>query len=761
MERPNLDSQAHLRLLGRILRRRWKLMLALFLGLAIPISANNLLLEKKTFEAVATLFVDASPEEYSLIKEWIPGSDIPLQMAVLRSRSLAELVADSLPRESIDELLKEGLYRDYVLELRNRFRKILGRELVVYSPKERAVMELQNARTSFAVKGSQVEIRTIATRPKVAMDLANTYVEILLARSRSFVREEARAAREFLEQQLAQAQETLKEHEERLAKSRTAGGGLQLTQRAELDLTRLVQAEANLAEVQLNKEFANSRLASLRAYTEKGGADAGSAEHQRLKERRAHLEDRLAALLERYTEQHPIVTVTKSEIQEIQRKQGALPPEVRGPGRLLLPLGDVQKQIADVERETAALQIKEEMLQQRAASIRRSLTGRSGEELEYSRILRRVDSQRNFTSLLMDKLTTARIREQGEVKSLRVIDLASLPMAPSGARTTKKIAMGILLSLALSLGLGGLLEFFKDPVETEDDVRQATGLPLLGYLPRLGAKEIQNGTAGSPFNLWEDPTRPILFAERCRGMASLLEAMGRERPLRTLMVTSAAPAEGKSTVLVNLAWAYSELGKRLVLVDSDLRRPALSRAFRLSEGPGLTDVLSGNAKGDAPLVQLREGVQVLRSGASHPAPQSLLTREPTARLLAQLQARADLVLFDSAPLSAIADNFHLAGLVDGVILVTRAGESQKRELTRVKAELERFGATILGVVLNALSPSAVKRSYGKYYAYYTGGASSARGWRRWLPWLQATVKGRRARRAVSDKGRTHEEEGSP
>lgn len=721
-------------------------MLAVFLALAVPITANNLLFEKKTFEALATLFVDASPEEYSLIKEWIPGSDIPLQMAVLRSRSLAELVVDSLPRESIDELLKETLYRDYLLEIRNRFRKFLGRELVVYSPKERAVMELQNARTSFTVKGSQVEIRTIATRPKVAMDLANTYVEILLARSRSFVREEARAAREFLEQQLAQAQETLKEHEERLAKSRVASGGLQLTQRAELDLTRLAQAEANLAEVQFSKEFAKSRLASLRAHIEKGGEDAGSAERQRLRERRAQLEDRLSNLLERYTEQHPIVTATRAEIQEIQRKQEALPPEVRRPGRFLLPVGDMQKQIADLEQEIAALQTKEEMLQQRVASVRRSLTGRSDEELEHSRILRRVDSQRNFASLLMDKLTAARIREQGEVKSLRVIDLASLPMAPSEARTTKKIAMGILLSLALSLGLGGLLEFFKDPVETEDDVREATGLPLLGYLPRLEAKEIQNGRAGTPLNLWEEPTRPILFAERCRGMAVVLEAMARDRPLRTLMVTSASPEEGKSTVLVNLAWACSEMGKQLLLVDSDLRRPALSRVFRLPEGPGLTDLLSGKDGGDQLFVPLREGVQVLRSGASHPAPQSLLRPEPVGRLLSQLQARADLILFDSAPLAPISDNFHLAGLVDGVIVVARAGATQKRELSRIKAGLDQFRARVLGVVLNGLPPSAIRQYYGKYNKYYYAQETGRpNGWRHLLPWRWAGGKTRSAR----------------
>lgn len=733
MQRANPDSQANLRLLGRILRKRWKLMLAVFLGLAIPITAYNALLEKKTYEALATLFVNASPEEYSFIKDWIPGSDIPLQMAVLKSRSLAELVVDSLPRESVDELLKEVFYRDYILELRNWARKFMGRELVVYSPKERAVMELQNARTTFSVKGSQVEIRAIATRPKVAMDLANTYVEILLARSRSFVREEARAAREFLEGQLAQAQETLKEQEERLGKVRAAGGGLQLTQRAELDLTRLAQAEANLAEVQLSKEFAKSRMASLGAHMEQGGGDAGSAERQRLKERRAQLEDRLSGLLARYTEQHPMVIATKAEIQEIQRKQEALPPEARGPGRLFLPAGDVQKQTADLEQEIAALQAKEEMLQQRVASIRRSLTGRSGEELEHSRVLRGVDSQRNFTSLLMDKLTAARIREQGEVKSLRVIDLASLPMAPGGARSAKQIAMGLLLSLAVSVGLGGLLEFFKDPVETEDDVCQATGLPLLGYLPALEAKEIQNGTARSPLNLWEEPTRPILFAERCLGMAIVLESMAKDRPLRSLMVSSAAPEEGKSTVLISLAWACSQMGKRLLLVDSDLRRPALSKVFRLPEGPGLTDLLSGKDDGDQLFVPLREGVHVLRSGAAHPAPQSLLTPERAGRLLAQLQTRADLVLFDSAPLAAISDNFHLAALVDGVIVVARAGETQKHDLIRIKAELERFGARILGIVLNGLPPSAVRQYYGKYYAYYIKETASRKGWRRWLP----------------------------
>lgn len=313
--------------------------------------------------------------------------------------------------------------------------------------------------------------------------------------------------------------------------------------------------------------------------------------------------------------------------------------------------------------------------------------------------------------------------------------------------------MGILLSLALSLGLGGLLEFFKDPIETEDDVRQATGLPLLGHLPAVEAKELQNGAARMPFNLWENSIRPVIFAERCRVMAIFLEAATRDRPLKTLMVASASPEEGKSTVLVNLAWAYSELGKRLLLVDSDLRRPALSKALRLPDGPGLTDLLSSGGDGDQLFVQLREGVHVLRSGTAHSAPQALLTPEPAGRLLAQLQPRADLVLFDSAPLGAISDNLHLAAAVDGVILVARAGETQKRELMRIKAELERFGARILGVVLNGLPPHAIRQYYGRYYAYYADETAPPAGWRRWVPSPRPAGRGRGGRVRVRPKGR--------
>lgn len=752
MERQDLDSQAHLRLLRRILRKRWKLMLAVFLGLAIPIAAYTLFFEKKTYEAMATLFVDSSPEKYSFLKEWIPGSDIPLQMAVLKSRALAELVVASLPRESVDELLNEAMYRDYLLELGNWFRKLTDRELVVYSPKERAVLELQKARMSFTVsaRSSQVEIGAVATRPRVAMDLANTYVEILLARSRSFVREEARAAREFLEQQFTQVQETLKEHEEQLAQFRLASGEFQVARRSDLELSRLAQAEASLAEVQLSKEFAKSRLASLRAHMEKGGQ--ASVQGPRLKERRAQLEDRLSGLLERYTEQHPMVIATRAEIREVQKKLEALPAETQGAPLPLLSGVNVEKQVADLEQEIAALKTKEEMLQNRVATIRRSLAGRGAEELEHTRLQRTVQSQRNFTSLLMDKLTAARIREQGDDKSLRVIDLASLPMAPSGARTSKKLAVGLLLSLALSVGLGGLLEFFKDPVETEDDIRQATGLSVLGYLPAVDAKSLQNGTASSPLNLWEQPTWPILFADRCRGMALLLQAIARDRPLRSLMVASAVPEEGKSTVLVSLAWACAEMGKRLLLVDSDLRRPALSKTLHLPDGPGLTDLLSGQADGDQLFVPLGDRVHVLRSGNSHPAPYSLLTPEAAAWLVPQLQSRADVVLFDSPPLGPFPDNFHLAALVDGVIVVARAGESRKRDLTRIKEELERFGARTLGVVLNGLSPSAIRQYYGKYYAHYEQTTPRA-GWVRRLQWPRADGKIRPVRFRLGRKRR--------
>src|SRR5437870_1519238 len=232
-------SGPHVGYLG-LLRRiasHWRLSLIVCVGVAAPVAVWALLFLPKSYEAVAAIFIeDPRRGSVSTLRDWMPAGDASYQQAVLRSRSLAAAVVDNLPQDSMNELIRHAMHRDYVLAGQNLIRRLLGHEPVVFSPQQRAVRELLTARIRFeSLPSGEVEIRAIAYHPQVAKDLANTYIEVLQSRSRSHIRDEARATRQFIENLLAQTKANLQEAEESLAKHQR-GGTLKLPERSSVEM---------------------------------------------------------------------------------------------------------------------------------------------------------------------------------------------------------------------------------------------------------------------------------------------------------------------------------------------------------------------------------------------------------------------------------------------------------------------------------------------------------------------------------------------
>src|SRR5947199_45097 len=613
-------SGPHVGYLG-LLRRiasHWRLSLIVCVGVAAPVAVWSLRFLPKSYEAVAAIFIeDPRRGSVSTLRDWMPAGDASYQQAVLRSRSLAAAVVDNLPQDSMNELIRHAMHRDYVLAGQNLIRRLLGHEPVVFSPQQRAVRELLTARIRFeSLPSGEVEIRAIAYHPQVAKDLANTYIEVLQSRSRSHIRDEARATRQFIENLLAQTKANLQEAEESLAKHQRGGSAIRLTL---------------------------------------GPADQSA----------------------------------------------------------------VAKQVADAEVELASLQNREDVLKQRIARLSSRLSALGAEEWETSKVLRRVETHRSLYATLSEKLGTARVQEQGEDRGLRVIDRATLPLGPNNAPAKKIILLGILLGFGLGVGVAGVIEYFNQPIETEDDVFDATGLPVLGWLPTIAGHQPTTGVEREPLNFVNGSIPDTLPVEGCRSIRTSLESLNGSRKLQSIMLASAGPKEGKSTIALNLAWVFWELGRRLILIDADLRRPSLHRGLRCPPQPGLADMLTGNVPWPRAGQGIREGFVSLPAGSTGTAkPGVLLTVAKLRGVLELLTSHADLVLFDSAPVLAVADNLILASLVDGVILVVRAGDTQRHDLVRAKDLLEKAGASLLGVVLNQVSPRETRRYYGRYGGYY-------------------------------------------
>jgi capsular exopolysaccharide synthesis family protein len=200
--------------------------------------------------------------------------------------------------------------------------------------------------------------------------------------------------------------------------------------------------------------------------------------------------------------------------------------------------------------------------------------------------------------------------------------------------------------------------------------------------------------------------------------------------LKAIVVTSSVPAEGKSTTCANLAMAMALDGKRVVIVDADLRRPAQHKLFKTSSSPGLTDILVGTHSIDDVMQPTKvEGVSIIPAGSPPPNPAELLGSAAMGHFLANIEAIADIVLFDSPPTLAVADGVVLASRCDGVLLVVGFGETKKANTRQAKEILTRANVHVLGTVMNRMVGASSAYYYGKYYVPTIEAASLAGGGR--------------------------------
>lgn len=209
-----------------------------------------------------------------------------------------------------------------------------------------------------------------------------------------------------------------------------------------------------------------------------------------------------------------------------------------------------------------------------------------------------------------------------------------------------------------------------------------------------------------------NPRSPM--SEAYRTLRTNLEFSSLDKPIRAMVVTSAAPEEGKSTTLANLAVTIAQAGKKVILVDCDLRRPSLQKIFNVSATAGFTDMMRDDTRMSKPPLQETgvSNLQLLTSGTLPPNPSELLASRRMGEVIAALQKQADMVLFDAPPVVAVTDAAVLASKVDAVLLVVSAGKTKREHAKKAKALLEKVNARLIGTVLNNVKGEA------SLYQYY-------------------------------------------
>ncbi len=358
----------------------------------------------------------------------------------------------------------------------------------------------------------------------------------------------------------------------------------------------------------------------------------------------------------------------------------------------------LQQQMAELSTEIAALQAQ-------IAALSAPATSQESAEKTQLEATLATDRAIYANRLALYGWTIAGAVRVGD--NLVVIAKATAPQESNDSSARRKIRnmiLGGVLGVALAIGVAFLFEYLDDTIKTADDVKRALGLNTLGALGTLI-------TAGGELIVAAQPRAPA--TEQCRVLRTNIHYFDVARPLRTLLVTSASPGEGKSTTAASLALVMTQAGQKVALLDGDLRRPRLHRFFGVPLQGGLAaSLLAGRLDGNVQAVPAVAGLSVLSAGPPPPNPAELLGSHTMRKLLDDLAQQADVVLLDSPPVLAVTDAALLAQLVDGVLLVVESGKTRRGMALEAIARLRQVRSNLIGVVLNKMP---THRGDGYYY----------------------------------------------
>ncbi len=358
--------------------------------------------------------------------------------------------------------------------------------------------------------------------------------------------------------------------------------------------------------------------------------------------------------------------------------------------------------------------------------------GMAADEAELTRLQAELTQFRQSYASLLQSYENIRVAEAGSISNIVIVEPAVMPTAPVRPKTLLNTALAAVVGLMLAVGVVFLIEYLDDSVRSAEQASQVLQLPVIGAIARLA-----NGKGsgkGSKLIASAEPRSPV--AEAFRSLRTNIQFSSVDKPLHTILITSAGPYEGKSLVSANLAVVMAQAGLRVILLDADLRRPTAHKFLNRPNRNGLTDLVLQASTGWEGSVQETavRYLALVSSGPLPPNPSELLGSQKMQQLLNRLAEHSDVIVIDSPPVLAVTDAAVLARLADAVLMVLDADSTRIGAALQAKAQLEQVGAKLIGLVMNKIPVG--RGGYYHYYHYYTDDRArrAAPAGRGWLPW---------------------------
>lgn len=617
------------------------------------------------------------------------------QMDIISSRAVANSVAEELRLyDNPDFLVSMGVDPEGV-SFPNLSADESRRELVLTILADNLMVELpadsRLARISFD-----------SPEPRLAARLANSFAENVIRNNLQRKFDTSAYAREFLSDQLKQAQVRLEQSEraalafarrtriiDASAAADTAAGQSAPRSLMTATLVQLNQAYAEAMSKRLaaERKWAAARRTNVLTLPE----SLSNAAVQDLLRQRAEAEAERQRELQRYKGDYPTVRQAEAKVTELDQQLKDVAGNVRNSLR-------AEYEVARAQEAAIAGQVER---------LKGSTLNEQSQSVQLSILRREADTNRQQYEALLRRFNQLNAESGVQANNISLVDRAVTPIAPNWPKLP--------LNLALAILVGGIISFLFvigreqifGTIRTPEDVEQRLGLPLLGSVPDLGSKE-------EVLSQLRDPKTDI--AESFNSIRTALALSSQSGVPETTLFVSTQAGEGKSTACYAAAIGFGKLGKKVVVLDLDLRRPNQHKLYGLENKTGMSSLLAENVALDGVIQETSEAnVSMIPGGPIPPNPTELLTSERLASTLRLLGERYDMVLIDSAPVLGLADAIILSSLAEAVVYVLESGRNNPRSVVSALNRIRQGGARIAGVVLSRFDPDDV--GYGTAYNY--------------------------------------------
>jgi polysaccharide biosynthesis transport protein len=565
--------------------------------------------------------------------------------------------------------------------------------------------------------------------PRFATDVTNALVRTFIEENFRTKYASASQTSDWLQKELDDLQAKVQTSEEKLVRYQKDHGIVGVDEKQNTVTEKLVELNKELTEAETDRieKEADYKLAlngDPELFAKTSANDRSGAELiDRLREKESDLETQYAMATTEFGTGYPKVTELSNQLKQVR---AAIEGE--------------KTRIKEKMRDAYLTALQRENLLEAAFNQQKLEENKLNESaIEYTVLKRDAEANRQLYQDLLQRLKEAGVSAGLRSSNIRIVDIARVPMQPVSPNVHRSLVLGFLLGLGLGIGLAFVVETFDSTIRSIEEVRAVSTLPALGTIP------LQLATNGSirkraltiPADVEKSGVLALVTYERPRSEAAeayralrtsiLLSSFG--APPKVILVTSAMPQEGKTTISANSALVLAQRGSRVLLVDADLRRPGIEKLFGLTAHKGLSNLISGSSSAEEAILRFAEvpTLWILPAGPIPPQPAELLGSTVMRDQIARWRNEFDHIIIDTPPCLSVTDAVLLSPEADRVILVARSGQTTRPALRRACDLLLQVNARVMGIVLNALNLNSVEGYYyygGSYSnSYYTEDSS--------------------------------------